>query len=213
VPSDKSYLLAANRAQTGSECDDFARERYAQFLKYLPKKPALRIVDLGGGIGTGGVVLLEGLSSPAIIGIDCVEERVGKMPSSVYVERLCAFASSLPLEPRSVDAVVAGEFIEHVPPEEVDTVLSEIFRILKLRGQLLLTTPNPRYLKNRFKKLSVLLDPSHVSQHYPKSLRNRLLAIGFSDVFITGSGRVSRFLGPHFPLNLYGSYFCGATKW
>jgi predicted SAM-dependent methyltransferase len=135
------------------------------------------------------------------------------MPSSVYAERICAFASNLALEPRSVDAVVAGEFIEHVPPEEVDTVLCEIFRILKLRGQLLLTTPNPEYIKNKLKKLSVLIDPSHVSQHYPKSLRNRLMAIGFSDVFITGSGRVTRYLGPHFPLNLYGSYLCGATKW
>lgn len=213
MASDKSYLIAANRSQTGSERDDFARERYIQFLSYLPKKPALRIVDLGGGIGAGGSVLLEGLPNPIIVGVDCVEERVSRMPSSVYSERICAFASNLALEPRSVDAVVAGEFIEHVPPEEVDTVLSEIFRILKLRGQLLLTTPNPGYLKNKFKKLSVLLDPSHVSQHYPKSLRNRLLAIGFSDVFITGSGRVTRFLGSHFPLNLYGSYLCGATKW
>lgn len=119
MASDKSYLIAANRAQTGSECDDFAREHSTQFLSCLPNKPALRIVGLGGGVGKGGPVLLEELPHPVIVGVDCVEERVGMMPSSVYAERMCAFSSNLALEPRSVDAVVAGEFIEHVPPEEV----------------------------------------------------------------------------------------------
>ena|SRR5208337_615860 len=60
----------------------------------------------------------------------------------------------------------------------------------------------------------VLLDPSHVMQHYPERLRKRLMDVGFSDVTILGSGRVSRRLGERFPiLPVYGSYLILATKW
>ena len=76
-----------------------------------------------------------------------------------------------------------------------------------------MTTPNPRYLKNRIRGLSVLSDPSHVTQHYPEILKRRLMGIGFSSVEIKGSGKVSRFLGTRFPLFFYGSYLLSAKKW
>jgi hypothetical protein len=77
-----------------------------------------------------------------------------------------------------------------------------------------LTTPNPKYLKNRLRNLSVLLEDSHLTQHYPQCLAWRLKTIGFSNVRAYGSGRLTRFLGEYFPiLSAYGSYLMQADKW
>lgn len=114
----------------------------------------------------------------------------------------------------SFDAIVGGEFIEHVPPSDVDVTLAEFFRVLRLRGRVLLTTPNPNYLKNKLRNLSVLSDASHLCQHYADSLRLRLRAIGFSRIRVCGSGRMTRYIGQRIPfLPLYGSYLIQADKW
>ena len=85
--------------------------------------------------------------------------------------------------------------------------------MLRLRGRLLLTTPNPHYIRLILQRTSVL-GGAHVSQHYIGSLRRRLAAIGFSAITIRGSGRVSSMLGEHFPLRaVYGSYLACASKW
>ena len=149
-----------------------------------------------------------------IIGLDCVPERLKKLDPTAYQGSIQSFSHDVPLPSGSFDAIVAGEFIEHVPPPYILPTLWEFFRLLRLNGRLLLTTPNPHYLKNRVLGLSVLLDPSHLSQHTPTSLRRRLEDVGFSTIRIYGNGRVSQFLGPHVPVRcLYGSYLSVARKW
>jgi len=71
----------------------------------------------------------------------------------------------IPLASDSFDVIVAGECCEHLQPGDVFSVLYECRRLLRLRGGLLLTTPTPRYLKNRVSGLSVLLEPIHAPQH------------------------------------------------
>jgi 2-polyprenyl-3-methyl-5-hydroxy-6-metoxy-1,4-benzoquinol methylase len=213
MPHNESDLMAANRAQYSSEVDDFTEERYAQFFRHLPPH-AVSVLDVGCNTGRGGAVLKRLGSALQIDGLDCVPERLNAVLDHIYDRRICSFSYSIDAETRFYDAIVAGEFLEHVPPEQVYPTLCEFFRLLKLRGRLMMTTPNPRYLKNRFRHLSVLLDPSHVTQHYPERLRKRLMDVGFSNVTILGSGRVSRKLGEKFPmLNAYGSYLAIATKW
>jgi len=212
VPIDNKYLLQANRGQTGSECDSFTVERYRQFAKYFPQG-ARHVLDVGGGTGRGGRELKRLLPQLSLTGLDCVPERVASMDTGVYDAKICAFADAIPLADQSVDVIVAGEFIEHVPGPKIEPTINEFFRVLRLKGHLLLTTPNPDYLRNRLQGLSVISDSAHVSQHYPKILKLRFLMAGFSKVQIKGSGKVSRFLGTCFPLKLYGSYLCVATKW
>jgi hypothetical protein len=78
----------------------------------------------------------------------------------------------------------------------------------------MLTTPNPHYLRNRLQHLSVVTDPAHVSQHTVASMRRKLEDAGFSHIRILGSGRMTRYIGQHFPwLSVYGSYLAIATKW
>ncbi len=77
----------------------------------------------------------------------------------------------------------------------------------------MLTTPNPGYIKNKLSGTSVY-GMSHLTQHFPKVLRFRLQMHGFSGVKMYGAGKVSTFLGGHFPfMQVYGSYLAVANKW
>jgi ubiquinone/menaquinone biosynthesis C-methylase UbiE len=213
MPYDQNKIVAANRLQEVSETDSFTPARYRQFSRHFPVR-AKTVLDVGCNTGRGGAVLKT--CSPAIelTGIDCVPERIAALDKRVYDRTLCGLSIQIPASDGSFDVVVAGEFIEHVPPLQVEATLAEFFRVLRLKGRLLLTTPNPDYLKNRFKHLSVLQEHSHLSQHYPDCLAARLRMIGFSKVRVYGSGRVSRFVGQRFPvLSLYGSYLIRGDKW
>lgn len=205
-------IINYNRLQTISESDGFTEVRYLQMTKMLSSQ-ALRILDVGCGIGRGGAVLKQLRPEVNIIGIDCVPERTARLDRNIYSEVHTGFTMDLPMEDRSVDAIIAGEFLEHVPPKHIALTICEFFRVLTLHGVLCMTTPNPYYIKNKIKKLSVLIDPSHVTQHYPEILRHRLMEVGFSNISIRGSGRVSKILGSRFPNFLYGSYMITATKW
>jgi 2-polyprenyl-3-methyl-5-hydroxy-6-metoxy-1,4-benzoquinol methylase len=205
-------LVVLNREQHVSETDPFTERRYEQFVRRLPAR-TLDILDVGCNTGRGGATLKRLRPALRITGLDCVPERVAALDPIAYDLGICGFTSAVPCEAGSFDAIVAGEFIEHLPPDAVFPTLCEFFRLLRLQGQLMLTTPNPRYFKNLLQNRSVL-GGAHVSQHYPANLRRRLMDIGFSHVVIRGSGRVSNILGERFPVRAaYGSYLVCAVKW
>ncbi len=159
-------------------------------------------------------VMKSRLPEVRVTGLDCVAERLRQVDRNVYQSAIRGFSYDIPLPDGSFDAIVAGEFIEHVPPQYVFPSLCELFRLLRLRGRLLLTTPNPHSLKNCIRGLSVMTDPSHVSQHTPASMERRLEDVGFSRSRVYGSGRVSLIVGPYCPFfSVYGSYLTVASKW
>ena len=205
-------IIDLNRAQTISETDTFTERRYRQFTRHLPEV-ARDILDVGCNTGRGGAVMKALRPSLSITGLDCVPERLSVLDRSVYASSVCSFTESIQLPSDSFDAVVSGEFIEHLPPNSVFQTLSEFFRLLRLKGVLMLTTPNPVYLKNMLQGESVLGGP-HLSQHRIRSLKRRLEDVGFSGIRIRGSGRASSLLGEHFPIMaVYGSYLTLARKW
>jgi ubiquinone/menaquinone biosynthesis C-methylase UbiE len=210
--SDFTNVVENNRNQKVSEVDSFTEERYRQMIQKIPAGKKT-IVDVSCGLGRGGRVIRDAFGDVTLIGLDCVPERIASLDRSIYSEGVVGFTQELPFEDRSIDAIVAGEFLEHVPPKYIEDTCAEFFRVLKLGGDFCMTTPNPRYIKNKFRSLSVLTDQSHVTQHYPEILKNRLMGIGFSGVKVKGSGRVSKILGSKFPLFVYGSYLLTAKKW
>lgn len=206
-------LVEANRSQRVSETDSFTPARYRQMQSHLPKH-ARKILDVGCNTGRGGGVLKAINPEYEMTGLDCVPERLAALDKAVYQQTICGFSNEIPIRDKSFDAIVGGEFIEHVPPSQINATLAEFFRVLRLKGRLLLTTPNPNYLKNRLKNLSVLQEESHLTQHYPDALAFRMRLIGFSHISIFGTGKVSSYLGPHFPwLSIYGSYLIQGDKW
>ncbi|MEQ8541756.1 MAG: methyltransferase domain-containing protein [Coleofasciculus sp. D1-CHI-01] len=200
-----------NIAQEVSETDPFTRERYKQFYCHFPDD-VQTVIDIGCNTGRGGQILKELNPSLKVVGLDCVASRLAKISPDIYVNTICSYSSNIESPDFSFDVVVAGEFIEHIYPDEVLSTLQEFYRILKPAGRLLLTTPNPNYLRLKLTGGSVL-GGAHVSQHYSTDLKQQLESVGFVNVEITGSGKVTRILGEKFPiLSLYGSYLVIATK-
>ncbi len=200
-----------NKEQVISESDPFTEERYRLFYKYFPSK-AEKILDIGCNTGRGGRVLKSLNNSLLISGLDVVKDRLERLPSNVYENNIHGSSTEIPADDCSFDVVVAGEFIEHLYPSDVDMTLAEIFRVLKIGGRLLLTTPNPADIKLKLRKESVL-GGAHVSQHHVDTLIFRMRMVGFNHVKVKGSGKVTRYLGEHFPwLSLYGSYLAIGTK-
>ncbi|HIK06639.1 MAG TPA: class I SAM-dependent methyltransferase [Trichormus sp. M33_DOE_039] len=200
-----------NKAQEVSETDTFTIDRYRQFFHFF-HPDVKKILDVGCNTGRGGKTLKELNRELQLIGLDCVNSRLEKLPCGVYDQKVCSYSTNVILESSSIDAIVAGEFIEHLYPDDVTKTLYEFYRLLKPSGQLLLTTPNPNYLLLTLTSRSVL-GGAHVSQHYPADLVKHLKVTGFDEIKIFGSGKVSRYLGQYFPwLRVYGSYLVIANK-
>ena len=205
-------IVTLNRQQEYSETDPFTVRRYQQFARHFPRDTRT-VLDVGCNIGRGGVTLKAVNPNLRVTGLDCVPERIAALDRTVYEAGICAFAQDIALPSDSFDAIVAGEFIEHLPPDLVFPTLCEFFRLLRLNGVLMLTTPNPFYIRSKLAGTSVL-GGAHISQHRPRNLRRRLEDVGFSHVRIRGSGRVSSVVGEWFPiLAAYGSYLVRAVKW
>lgn len=199
-----------NTQQDVSEHDSFTVERYEQFFKFFPQR-LVKVLDVGCNTGRGGVRLKELNPNTTLLGLDCVQERLDTLPEC-YSKRVYGLSTDIPIGDRSIDVIVAGEFLEHLYPADVDKTLCEFQRVLKIGGRLLLTTPNPNYIKNKLNRKSVY-GISHLTQHFPRVLRFRLRMHGFSGVKVYGSGKVSRYIGGNFPLMaLYGSYLVLADK-
>lgn len=206
---EKNYE-ALNLTQPESEQDPFTADRYRQFYEFLPKG-ACSVLDIGCNTGRGGSVLKGLDGNLKIYGLDAVRDRLDRLPKNDYEEGVHGYSTKIPNEDDTYDAVVAGEFIEHIYQADVDQTLGEIFRVLKIGGRLLLTTPNPGDIKRKMRGRSIL-GGAHVSQHFPDTLKLKLRMAGFSRVRVYGSGKVSRYVGSRFPLFLYGSYLAIGDK-
>lgn len=201
-----------NLQQIVSESDPFTKERYQQFYRFFPKG-IHSVLDIGCNTGRGGEQLKSLNPNLEISGLDCVELRLNKLSSKVYKNRIYGVSTEIPCGDRTFDVIVAGEFIEHLYSIDVNKTLGEIFRVLKVGGRLLLTTPNPLDIKKIIRGESIMDDSSHVSQHFPDTLKLQLRMTGFSSVRVFGSGKTTRYIGYHFPLlHVYGSYLLIGDK-
>ena len=149
MPDPQSNYEVQNRAQAISESDPFTDRRYMQFYRHF--QPGARtVLDVGCNTGRGGKVLEQIDPNLAILGLDCVPDRLDVLPAC-YTKKILGLSTEIPLPDRSIDVVVAGEFLEHLYPIDADRTLSEFQRILVIGGRLLLTSPNPNYILNRLR--------------------------------------------------------------
>lgn len=200
-----------NKEQEVALSDGFTIHRYRQFAANLPLNEG-RFLDVGCAEGRGGQEFCSQKPGAILSGIDCVRERIEKLPSC-YHDSIVGQTGEIPANDSSFDGILAGEFIEHLYPHDVDRTLCEFNRVLRVGGYLLLTTPNPYSLKMRLRK-GTIYGVAHLSQHFPEVMRLRLKMHGFSKIKIIGSGKASLIVGQHFPwLSVYGSYMAIARKY
>ncbi len=122
-------------------------------VKILSQNISLRgrkILDVGCGVGGTSRALEK--SGASVIAIDINPERVAYVRNRFGIESTgVSDATELPFNNESFDAVILQDVIEHASGR--DTLLREIFRVLKSDGTLYLSTPN------RFSVLNIVADP------------------------------------------------------
>jgi len=209
--SNAIQYVERNRIQDGGGINDFSVERYAQVARHI--SPDARIIlDVGCNNGVGAAPLRHRAPAAKLIGLDCVPERLSEA-AKVFDETVEGFASRLPLNDRSACAVVACEVVEHLTRSDAELFLAEASRVLHAGGRIVLTTPNPRYIKLYCTGRKVTDDVAHLSAYSMSTLKKMLVRNGFDIVRAEGTGRVSRHIGARVPLPfIYGSYLLVGSR-
>jgi SAM-dependent methyltransferase len=150
-------------------------------------RPGERVLDLGCGAGRFVAALRDAGAEP--VGVELAEAALDRARRNVPGADLRRVAAdgSLPLGHGEVDVVWCSEVLEHVP----DTIglLTEVRRVLKRGGRLLLTVPDHGRLKRTLIALAhydAHYDPlgQHVRFYTRRSLTRALHATGFEQVDI-----------------------------
>ena len=155
----QAYLDAVWEAvPEGAEPELFA-ERRAFLLDHV--EPGDVVLDVGCGEGLFAAALAEHGAAP--ICVEVADEPLRRLRArfgQLTDARRAQAGEELPLTDREADAVWAGEVLEHVV--DVGAFLTDLRRVLKPGGPLVLTTPDhPRRLLARF-----AADPHAFDEHF-----------------------------------------------
>lgn len=167
-----------------SEIDNFIKNHAKQYKN-------IRILDLG--CGTGEYTHYYGFHNKTV-GID-LQNVVQKCFNNFKF--LKDDATNLSFPDNTFDLIVSFDVIEHVKQDK--KMLKEIYRVLKINGQLLLGTPNKNRLSNILFKLigkprtyplflghdQFLGDMIHVKEYTPEELYNIAKSVGLTNISIT----------------------------
>lgn len=125
-----------------------------------------------------------------VFGIDAAKNSLKTASKRGIITKYADFSKPLPFRNNYFDFVFAGEIIEHV--FDTKSFLLEIYRVLKPKGYLILTTPNLARLDDRL-KLLFGKTPRQTSPLHPylylhihpftfDSLKNALETCGFTEI-------------------------------
>jgi 2-polyprenyl-6-hydroxyphenyl methylase/3-demethylubiquinone-9 3-methyltransferase len=172
-------------------------EQFEARLKFLQAhvQPGERVLDVGCGEGSFAAALAD--AGAQVVGIDVAEESLPRARARHpdLDLRLVPAQGPWPLQDASFDVVWAGEVIEHV----ADTApwLSEVRRVLRSGGTLLLSTPahdplGVLALALSRRAFAAHFDPcvDHLRFYSRTSLRRLLEDFRFADVKLCGIGGV-----------------------
>jgi 2-polyprenyl-3-methyl-5-hydroxy-6-metoxy-1,4-benzoquinol methylase len=155
--------------------------------------PPPRVLDIG--CGEGYFAALMARAGAAVVAVDVAREplRRARQAHPQLDLRLVEPDARLPFEDSSFDAVWAGEVIEHV----ADTAawLSEVRRVLRSGGMLLLSTPNHGalqllYMALRPRRFDAHFDPrsEHLRFYTRRTLAALLADFGFERIELRTAG-------------------------
>ena len=147
-----------------------------------------RVLDLGCGDGWMTAELSRAGAAPTGIEVAqaAIDRARGRYPELDL--RLAPIDGPLPIEDNACDVVWASEVIEHV----ADTArwLSEIRRVLRPEGRLLLTTPNHSRLRLLVAGIELYSEPlgDHLHLYSASSLRGVLSDFEFDAIQVRRGG-------------------------
>lgn len=138
--------------------------------------PSGRILDYGCGHGRGALLLARADRSVLAIDPDSKAIRKAlKLESSGLVEFQVQQGFTIPAPDMSFDGAVSFEVIEHLATKSQRLYLSELKRVLKPGGKLLLSTPNRRVIEPYYIGNVSPINSTHVAELYPEELKAMLI--------------------------------------
>jgi SAM-dependent methyltransferase len=160
------------------------QERIDALRRAIGSPAAGWTLDLGCRDGSLASALV--LPPDRTIGIDIDQEALdASAASGIFKPCRGDLWGALPIRTESLDLVVAGEIVEHVPfPSDL---VAEVARVLRHGGRFVGSVPNAFRLKNRLTFLRGAWfepDPTHLRQFSPEMLRS-MLALHFTSIQIT----------------------------
>jgi len=155
-----------------------------------------RVLDIGCGEGRFAAALLD--AGTTAVAVDVAEEPLRRARAACpgLDARLVPVAGEWPLPDTGVDVAWAGEVLEHVT--DTAAFLSQVRRVLRPQGRLLLSTPaHPLALRLRValsaRAFAAHFDPlgDHLRFYTRAGLRGLLEEFGFERVSVRAAGRPS----------------------
>ncbi|MGI8593964.1 MAG: class I SAM-dependent methyltransferase [Solirubrobacteraceae bacterium] len=175
-------------AAPDGEPEHFARRRDWLLARVVGGE---RVADVGSGLGHFAAALAGAGCEVVALDSSPVAVRLARERHPDLDVRQVEADGKLSLEDSSIDVVWAGEVIEHV----ADTAawLSELRRVLRSGGRLLLSTPYHGRVKTAALALArheEHFDPRgpHLRFYTRRALRELLLDLGFEDVVLSTLG-------------------------
>lgn len=169
----------------------FSKRAGDSIIKFIKRKIPLdgNVLDFGCGPGHFIELLLEkkiysGGFDLSLESVDAVRAKFGSDP--YFLGGIQSSSFPIPIENNSYDVTFFIETIEHLLPEQINSTLKEIHRILKKDGYTVVTTRNEEDL-NKNKAICpdcgcVFHRKQHVSSFSADSLSSIIASSGFSTV-------------------------------
>jgi 2-polyprenyl-3-methyl-5-hydroxy-6-metoxy-1,4-benzoquinol methylase len=177
---------------------EFERSSKVMMREIVPSAPAV-ILDVGCGTGLNASFLKN--AGHTVVGVDISTVAIEQFRAKGFEGFVCDIdAQPLPIASDSIDVVYASEVIEHV--FDTKRFLSELTRVLKPGGLMIVSTPNSAFWAYRIlgllgRTVTEYQHPGHVRFFSRRSLRRNLQDAGL-DVTAVSARHMYLILGSMF---------------
>ncbi|MFW8601989.1 class I SAM-dependent methyltransferase [Desulfobacterota bacterium M19] len=138
-------------------------EHWQRYLAAREIVAGRRVLDIASGAGYGSALLAERAARVCGADIDCEAVSFARERyKAANLGFLQASVGDLPFAPRSFEAVISFETIEHVPAPLHDEFMREVLRVLTPDGFLLISTPD----RHIYSELTDYKNEFHVKEFY-----------------------------------------------
>lgn len=125
---------------------NYGRHLIKEFTRKTPDHA--NILDIGAGLGSDLLLVKNNNPTVQLFGVECYPKYQETLRSNgISVVGINIEKDRLPFDDESIDLVICNQVFEHL--KEIWWTMSEITRVLKMDGQLIIGVPNLASLHNR----------------------------------------------------------------